>query len=196
MSASVGFVGIAVLSSLDLVLAKAFLPPAEAGFYAALTVVGKGILFLPIALSQVVVPPAVRSHHSERGRLAVLRRNTLPIAISCAVIGIPLVAAPSFWMGFIFGSAYSAAGPGVLPMVLAASAMSLLFLVLTFTVAIAEVRWSYLLLVGIVMQVVGIWFFHASPAQVAWVQAVVVGILVVINEFGPHPLVRRRVLAD
>lgn len=196
LSASIGFVAIAVLSSLDLVLAKAFLSPDEAGLYAALTVVGKGILFLPIALSQVVVPPAVRSQHSARGRLAVLRRSALPIAISCAVIGLPLVVAPSFWMGFIFGSAYAAAGPGVLPMVLAASAMSLLFLVLTFTVAIAEVRWAYLLLIGIVLQVVGIWFFHASPAEVAWVQAAVVAVLVLINEFGPHPLVRRRVLTD
>lgn len=192
LSASVGFVAIAVLSSLDLVLAKGFLSPEEAGLYAALTVVGKGILFLPIALSQVVVPPAVRSQHSPAGRLGVLRRNAIPITISCAVIGIPLVVAPSFWMGFIFGSAYSAAGPGVLPIVVAASAMSLLFLVLTFTVAISEIRWAYLLVIGIVLQVIGIWIFHDSPAEVAWVQAVVLLVLLVLNEAGPHPLVRRK----
>lgn len=192
MTASLGFLAIAVLSTLDLVLAKAFMSPADAGLYAALTVIGKAILFLPIALAQVVVPPAVKNQHSAEGRAGVLRRSAVPISLSCGIIGLPLIVAPSFWMGLLFGSAYSGAGPGVLPMVLASTALSLLFVVLTFTVAVADKVWSLLLLPGIVLQVVGIALFHGSPAQIAWVQAVVMLLLLLGNEMFFHPLVRRR----
>lgn len=191
MTASLGFLAIAVLSTVDLVLAKAFMTPVDAGLYAALTVVGKAILFLPIALAQVVVPPAVKSQESAGGRAGVLRRSAVPITLSCAVIGIPLIVAPSFWMGLLFGQDYAGAGPGVLPMVIASVALSLLFLVLTFSVALADKVWALILVPGMVLQVVGIALFHASPAQVAWVQAAVMVALLLVNEFFFHPLVRR-----
>ncbi len=191
MTASLGFLAIAVLSTLDLVLAKAFMSPDQAGLYASLTVIGKAILFLPIALAQVVVPRAVRTQHSTGGRAGVLRRSAVPIALSCGAIGIPLIIAPSFWMGLLFGSAYADAGPGVLPMVLASTALSLLFVILTFSVAVADKVWSLVLLPGIVLQVVGITLFHESPAQIAWVQAAVMLALLIVNEFFFHPLVRR-----
>ncbi len=191
LSASTGFLSIAVLSTLDLVLAKGFMPPVQAGLYAALSVIGKAVLFLPIALSQVVVPPAVSAETQARAGNAVLRRTAVPITLSCVVIGLPLIMAPTFSMSLLFGQAYAAAGPGVLPMVLAATAFSLLFLTLTMTVAIGDQRWALLLIPGIALQIGGIWLFHGSASQVAWVQACVITSLLIVNEIGFYPLLLR-----
>jgi hypothetical protein len=45
---------------------------------------------------------------------------------------------------------------------------------------------------GILLQIVGISIFHGSPAEVATVQAVVVGIVLLANELGFHRLITPR----
>jgi uncharacterized membrane protein HdeD (DUF308 family) len=57
-----------------------------------------------------------------------------------------------------------------------------------YSVAIEDRRWSLLIAGGVLLQIVGISLFHDSPAQVALVQAVVVGIVLLGNEIGFHRL--------
>jgi hypothetical protein len=61
-----------------------------------------------------------------------------------------------------------------------------------YSVAIRDRRWVGVLLLGVVLQIGGIALFHESPAQIATVQAVVVLLVLVVNEAAFHPLVRSR----
>ena len=66
--------------------------------------------------------------------------------------------------------------------------MALLYLLVIYSVAIEDRRWSMLLGAGILLQIVGISLFHDSPAQIALVQAVVIGIVLLGNELFFHRL--------
>jgi O-antigen/teichoic acid export membrane protein len=188
VTASVAFIAFAVLSNLDILLAKLFLSSEEVGQYAALSTVGKLVMFLPGAVALVMVPNAARARHTRRDAARVLRIAGVLVAATAAAAAIPAALSPGLLVETMFGQDYKAATSGVLPMVCAGAGMALLYLLVVYTVAVEDRRWSMLLAAGVVLQIVGISLFHDSPAQVALVQAVVVGILLLGNEVRFHRL--------
>ena len=192
VTASMGFIAFAMLSSLDVIFAKIFLDPVDAGLYAALSVLAKVIIFLPSAISQIVVPRAARADAAPAARQAVLRRAAWPIGLVTVTLAVPLIAAPEFWLRVVFGGAYASASNGVLPSVLAGVFLSFLILILMYSVAIRDRRWAIVLGAGIAVQAVGIPLFHGSVVQVAWVQAAATGLALLLSEVAFHPIVIRR----
>ena len=83
---------------------------------------------------------------------------------------------------------------GVLPIVIAGGGLALLYLLVTYTVAIEDARWSWLLVFGVAMQSGLIALLHGSATQVAIAQASVVGVLLLLNEARFHSLLLRPVL--
>jgi O-antigen/teichoic acid export membrane protein len=186
--ASIAFIGFAVITNLDILLAKLFLPSEEVGQYAALSTIGKIVMFLPAAVAVVMVPNAARARHSRQDAGRVLRIAAMLVAITTIVTAVPAALAPEFVVESMFGAEYLDAADGVLPMVCAGAGMALLYLLVIYSVAIEDRRWSMLLMGGILLQIVGVSLFHDSPAQIALVQAVVVGIVLLGNELRFHRL--------
>lgn len=192
VSAVGAFIGFALLSNLDVVLAKLFLPSADVGLYAALTTVGKVILFLPAAVAVVMVPNAARARHSREASGRVLRIAAMLVAVTTLLAAIPAVLAPDLVIRAMFGAEYLGAKNGVLPIVSAGAGLSLLYLLVVYSVAIQDRRWVVLLGFGVGLQILGIVLFHSSPTQIATVQAAVVFTVLVVNEIAFHPLLRSR----
>ena len=188
VSAGLAFVAFAVISNLDILLAKLFLSSEEVGLYAALSTIGKVIMFLPGAVAVVMVPNAARARHTRRESARVLRIAGLLVAATTLVAALPAALAPEFLVETMFGSDYTDATAGVLPIVCAGAGMSLLYLLVIYSVAVEDRRWSLLLGAGIALQVIGISIFHDSPAQIALVQAIVIGIVLLGNELRFHSL--------
>jgi O-antigen/teichoic acid export membrane protein len=188
VSAGLAFVAFAVISNLDILMAKLFLPSKEVGLYAALSTIGKVVMFLPGAVAVVMVPNAARARHSSREAGRVLRIAGLLVAVTTVVAAVPAALQPELVIRTMFGADYLGATSGVLPIVCAGAAMALLFLLVIYTVAIEDRRWTMLICAGIVLQVVGICLFHDSPAQIAVVQAVVAGAVLLGNEIAFHRL--------
>lgn len=191
MSAGLAFVAFAVISNLDVLLAKLYLPSEEVGLYAALSTVGKVVMFLPGAIAVVMVPNAARARHTRNDTGRVLRVAGMLVALTTVVAAIPAVVAPELVVRTMFGADYLDATDGVLPIVAAGAGLSLLYLLVIYSVAIEDRRWPRLLAAGIVLQIIGISLFHDSPAQVALVQAIVVGIVLLGNELAFHRLLMR-----
>lgn len=190
ISASAAFVGFAVLSNLDVLLAKLFLNSHDVGLYAALTTVEKIVIFLPSAVAFVMVPNAARARHSAQASRRVLRIAALLTLVTTLVAAIPAAAAPTLVLRIMFGHKYLAAHSGVLPIVAAGAGFALLYLLVTYVVAMDDRRWTRILLLGVFCQVLGISLFHDSPAEVATVQAVVALLVLLMNEVAFHSLLR------
>lgn len=82
-------VAIAAPTSLDVALANHFLTEMEAGAYAAMAVIGRVILFLPLAISFVILPKAASDAALSRETPATLMAalsSTLLLAIGSAVV--------------------------------------------------------------------------------------------------------------
>jgi O-antigen/teichoic acid export membrane protein len=190
LSASAAFIAFAVISNLDILLVKFFLNSHDSGLYAALVTLEKVVIFLPGAVAVVMVPNAARARHSPEATKRVLRIAALLTIITTLVAAIPAALAPELVLRVMFGSRYLDAQDGVLPIVCAGAGLALLFLLVTYTVAIDDRRWTWIVVAGIALQVSAIAAFHDSPAQVATAQALVVLAVLAMNELTFHSLLR------
>jgi O-antigen/teichoic acid export membrane protein len=138
----------------------------------------------------ILVPNAAKARHDVRERARVLRISAALVLLTTLLVVIPAAVAPHFVMTTMFGSEYGDASDGALPIALAGAGLSLLYLLVVFAVTIEDRRWTLVLLAGIAAQMIGIGLFHDSPAQVATVQAVVVAIVLLVNEVLFHSLLR------
>jgi O-antigen/teichoic acid export membrane protein len=192
LSASAAFIAFAVISNLDVLLAKVFLSREEVGIYAAVATVGKIVTFMPAAIAVAMVPNAARAQHSEGDSSRVLRLAALLVAGTAIVTAIPAVVAPHLLVSLMFGPGYEAAEAAVLPIVCAGAGLAMLNLLVVYSVAIRDQRWVILLVIGVGLQVTGVTLFHGSPTQVAGVQATVALSVLGLNEAFSHSLLWRR----
>jgi len=189
LSASAAFIGFAIISNFDLVLAKMFLSPHDSGVYAALSTIGKIIIFTPAAIAVIMVPSAAKARVGDGSSARVLRVSALLVGVTVILAAIPAILAPHLVIKVMFGSKYLAASDGVLPMVAAGAGLAMTYLLVVYSVAISDRRWVLLLVFGVVLQIAGIAAFHHSPAQVATVQAAVALFVLASNEILFHPIV-------
>src|SRR5262249_10194909 len=152
-TASAVFIGFALISNLDVLLAKIFLAAHAAGEYAALAAVEKIILFLPAAVSVVMVPRAAATHHAAGTSRRVLRIASLFVGVTTLLVGLPAALAPHRVLQLMFGAKYVGAAGGVLPIVLAGAGLAIVYLLVVYTVAIQDRRPLWLLGGGIALQV-------------------------------------------
>jgi len=180
ISASTAFVAFAVISNFDILLAKLFLDPHDVGLYAALATVGKVVIFLPAAVAVVMVPNAARARHSPGESRRVLRIAAVLVLATTLVAAVPAALAPELVIRVMFGGEYADAQGGVLPIVCAGAGLALLYLLVTYAVAIDDRRWTLVVAAGVALQVGGIALFHA----------VVVLAVLLLNEAASHSLLR------
>ena len=191
-AATGAFIAYALLSNLDVVLAKLFLSPVESGQYAALVTIEKILIFLPGAVAMVLVPNAAKARVNEGSSARMLRIAALLVLLSTVAAGLPAAVAPAWLLELMFGPDYVAAADGVLPIVLAGAGLALLYLVVVYTVAIQSRNWLWVLAGAVLAQPVAIALFHDSATEVATVQATVVLGALVVNELLFHPLLISR----
>lgn len=190
LAAGGAFTAFALLSNLDLLLAKLLLSPHAAGEYAALATIEKIIIFLPSAIAVVMVPSAAKMKLAEGSAAKVLRVAALLLTASTLIVAVPAAIAPHLVLETMFGAKYLGAVDGVLPIVVAGVCLSLVYLLVVYTVAIQDRRWVWLLIGGVFLQVCSIGALHSSPVEIATVQAAVVAVVLVANEFLFHPILR------
>lgn len=190
-TASAAFVAFAVISNLDLLLAKVYLSGDDVGIYAAMATVGKIVTFLPAAIAVAMVPNAARAHLSGQSS-KVLRNSALLVAVTSLLAALPAIVFPGLLTRLMFGDGYEEAAHWLLPMVLAGGALAMLYLLVIYSIAIRDQRWPLLLLVGVFIQVAGVALFHDSPGEVALVQATAALSVLGLNELISHSLVRPR----
>lgn len=190
LAAAGAFVGFAALSNLDVLLAKLFLTPHGAGEYAALVTIEKAVIFLPGAVAIVLVPAAAKARIAEGSSARILRLAALLVAATILISAVPPLVAPHLVLTVMFGAKYQAAVAGVRPIVIAGAALSLLYLLVVYTVAIQDRRWVTLLIGGVLLQVAAISAVHSSPTAVAIAQASVIVTILIVNELLFHPILR------
>jgi O-antigen/teichoic acid export membrane protein len=193
LSASAAFIGFAILSNLDIILAKAFMSPHNAGVYAALSTVGKIITFLPTTIAVIMVPRAARAQ-SAGSSSRILRLSALLVLALALLAAIPAALVPRTVVQVMFGSKYLAAIHGVLPIVIAGACLAMTYHLVVYSVTIRNRRWIWLLVVAVALQIAGIATFHNTPSQVAIVQAAVSLFVLVGNEILFHPIILPRSL--
>ncbi|MDQ6774360.1 MAG: oligosaccharide flippase family protein [Candidatus Dormibacteraeota bacterium] len=166
LTAAAGTVGVILLYNVDVVLAKHYLSPHDAGIYGGLNKIGFIVFALTLSVSQVLFPRVVEAVASQRhpGRLLLLSAGLISFLGlgAVAVFGV----APGLVVRVLFGPAFAAARPYVLFMGLIGLALSLDNLLVQFFMAVHDRVFVPLLGSACVLQATLIVLFHATIGQV------------------------------
>ena len=166
--AMMGVLAITILTNVDVVVARFFFDGVSAGLYAASSNLAKVILFLPGAVSYVMLPKVSDAYtKGEDIWHIVLKAFGINIALSLAMVaGYVLLADPLISM--LYGSEYDGASIylGILALSMSLFGMANLFMILGLSMDSFGYIWIQLFFT--VVQVSLFMLFHEQLMQLAW----------------------------
>lgn len=152
--------------SMDLILVKHFLPPFEAGLYAALSTMGKIIYFAISPIVSVMFPVV----SSKRSKGENYRKSFYLSFFVAAIMGMGITALyyllPSFTINSLYGSEYTSAASTLALMGIFMSLYSLSYFLVNFLLSVHKTLVAVIPAAAAVGQVVFLWVYHDSLEQV------------------------------
>lgn len=188
-SSLVTMLGITSLYSIDIMLAKHYLPPVEAGFYAALSVMGKIIFFASSSVSFVLFPVvAERTKQREQSAKLVYFALGAVAAVSFGITAI-YAAFPDFSLSLLFGNTYRMGSRHLGLFGAFISFYSLSYLLATVLLGSGKMLVWFFVSVASVVQVVLIVLFHRDIPTILSVNAMTLaGLFVSLLLYYRHAL--------
>lgn len=158
---------ISLAGNLDIILVKNLTSSETAGYYGALSVLGKMILWLNLSVVGVVFPEACSIGHFGRparwksvvGSYALIFLISFPALIAYYFF-------PEFLVGLLFGQKYVAVSGFLWLFGLSALFLSFLNLEANLALARRDKKITYLLGAAVSILILGIYFFHSGIRQV------------------------------
>lgn len=184
VQAIVFFVGQVIINNVDILLVKHFYPPAEAGLYAAVAVVGRVVYMAAWAVVSSMFPVSAGVERPEPYHRAVVITPLLLVLLIVTLSLFGLWLLPSVvWRG-LFGTAFQLSaqnGYSSLPLLYVATTgvycISVVLIIYEMSRKIGNAGWLQLAFSGAIA--VGIYLFHGSLHQVIMVQLVLMLLLLV-----------------
>src|SRR5580704_5563670 len=184
MQAVLYFIGQVILGNLDILLVKHFFPPAQAGIYAAVALVGRVVFMLSWSVVSSMFPVSASHTHPNQGRSVLYTGLLLVGAVTSVFIAAVALAPQAVWT-MLLGK----------PFLLDAASFSRLlteYAVMTgiYCIAVAIMMYeisrristaAWVQLGASILLTASIWSYHDSLTQVILVQGFVMcGLLVVV----------------
>lgn len=178
MQAIIFFVGQVLINNVDILMVKHFFPPAEAGVYAAIALVGRVLYFAAWSVVSAMFPISAGAKQEDTAKSVIVIPLLVVGAISAGFILI-LRMFPQSILQTLFGSGFEGADVRPLLALYAAAtgayALSVVLMAYEMSRKIANTAWLQLVFSGLV--VLGIAVFHGSLKDVVMVQQVLMVLL-------------------
>lgn len=189
-----GLLAMAVLTSVDVVVAKTALTEHEAGIYGSASLVGRVILYLPAAIITVLLPRVAARAADRVGTTDILRRSVLVTLAFCALSTVVYAAAGGPIVQVAFGSDYADAAGLLWLFGIAMSGYALLNVLLVYHLGHDRSTFAWLLVSGAAAQIVVFLAVHESPRQLVVVDIAVAAVLLAGHELLTRGLLARSLL--
>ncbi|MGA8271598.1 MAG: oligosaccharide flippase family protein [Candidatus Sulfotelmatobacter sp.] len=185
LQAIVFFAGQTVINNFDIVLVKHFFPPVEAGFYAAVALVGRLVNMCAWSVVNTMFPVSAAAGADEREASPVLFTSLFMVFLILAFLIFGLWMVPSFLWKTLFGAQFAVGSYGMLAPLLilyaiTAGIYSLSSVIITYEMSrkIANTSWLQLAFSGTLA--LGVYLLHETLRQVIMVQLVLMVILLLV----------------
>ncbi len=178
----VGTTCLATLTNTDVMIVKHYFSPAEAGQYAAASVLAKIILFFPGAITAVLFPKAAERFALQQDSSRIARQAAAAVGGLCGSLAILYFLTPDFLIRLLFGQGYESAVPLVGPFGATMALYALISLQITYYLSIHKTRYIYLLTGSTLLLATALLLFHNSLLEVIIIQLINAGALLVVGE--------------
>jgi O-antigen/teichoic acid export membrane protein len=185
VQAIVFFSGQTIINNFDIVLVKHFFPPAEAGFYAAIALVGRLVNMCAWSVMNTMFPVSAGAGDEEHEGSRVLFTSLLLVLGILTVLILGLWLVPGFLWKTLFGAHfqtgdYGALAPLLILYAVTAGIYSLSSVIVTYEMSrkIANTSWLQLAFSGALA--LGIYILHHSLREVILVQLILMVVLLAV----------------
>jgi O-antigen/teichoic acid export membrane protein len=190
-STFIGSLAFAFLTNADVVLASYFLDDEASGIYAAASLLGKAVLFLPSAVVIVLLPKAATRAATGRRSEGILLASagvTLALSLTSALL---LALVPESLLTWAFGPAFRESTALLGWFGLAMSAAALVSVYLSVYLAERNTRFPMLVALAALAQVLVVSAWHPDPRSIVLVTLGCCVTVLAIHELAfPHALIR------
>lgn len=156
----------AMLTNIDVVLAKHYLSPDIAGNYAAISVMGRIALYAPMGIAIAMFPKTSQLFETGSSHRPLLRKAVFFTLLLAGGVIIIYWLFPEFIVNFLFGAKYPLASLYLLKYGLAMGFFALSALLLNYFLSLNQTKVAYALIAAMLLELGLIAFFHASIAQI------------------------------
>ena len=157
------------ITNVDNLLARGFLDPTDAGLYSACSMLGKIVLWMPLAISTVTFPRFSGASVKGESTTPLIRKSILITLAITGAITLFCFLFPDFVLLVAFGDQYLDAAPYLPVIILAFSLFGLATMLQRY--GLATGKWAFVTIYAVftVMGVGMILAFHETPMQIALV---------------------------
>lgn len=176
-------IAFAALTNIDLLIVKHMFSAEEAGLYAAVSILGKTLLYLPSALTQALFPLVSEAHTLNQDTFKLLDKGLL-YTFAIALAGVAgFTVFPETAIMLLFGQKYASAAPLLKYYGLAMTFLSIVSIFISFNLARHRTGFVYSLIAACAALVILIHYFHGSLMNVILIIAAVSACLALFNFF-------------
>lgn len=173
----------AAMTQLDMVLVNYYFPAHEAGLYAAASILGKAVMYLPGGIAMALFPMVAENHAREEGSAHLLLQAVGLTALLCGAGAVFYYLFGEWIITFLYGESYRGAGAVLKYYGFAILPMGLVLVAENFLIAKGRVLFAYLFVVTAPLQLTAIYFYHGSLLMVVSVMGAS-GLLLAMTGYG------------
>ena len=176
-------IAFAVMTQIDMVLVKHYFSEQDAGLYAAASILGKAVMYLPGGIAMALFPMVAENHASGKSS-ANLIFQAVGMTASLSLIG------ALFYYFFadsiivlLYGADYKEAAHVLKYFGFAIIPMALIMVAEHFLIAMGRVLFAYLFMIVAPLQLIAIYYYHDTLLDIVTV-LFVSGIILVVSGYG------------
>lgn len=176
-------VAFAAMTQVDVVLVNYYFPAHEASLYAAASILGKAVMYLPGGIAMALFPMVAENHARDESSAHLLVQAVGLTALLCGIgavfyflFGVAIIA-------LLYGESYRGAGEILKYYGFAILPMAFVMVAENFLIAKGRVLFAYLFLFTAPLQLMAIYFYHDSLQMVVAVLGVS-GLLLALLGYG------------
>lgn len=173
----------AAMTQLDMVLVNYYFPAHEAGLYAAASILGKAVMYLPGGIAVALFPMVAENHARNQSSAHLLLQAVGLTALLCGAGAVFYFLLGEWIVTLLYGESYRGAGEVLKYFGFAILPMALVMVAEHFLIAKGRVLFAYLFVFIAPLQLTAIYFYHASLQMVIAVMGVS-GLLLALLGYG------------
>jgi len=161
----------AVMTQLDMVLVSNFFSAHEAGLYAAASVLGKAIMYLPSSIAIALFPMVAENHARDEASSHLLMQSLKLVFVLCGVGSLLYLFFGEWFVQLLYGERYRGAGDLLRYFGFAIMPMALVSVAEYFMIAKGRVLFAYLFMIVAPLQILAVYLHHESLLMVIGIMA-------------------------
>lgn len=166
LPAIIANIAFAAMTQLDMVLVNWYFPPEQAGLYAAASVLGKAVLYLPGGLAMALFPMVAENHAKDEGSAHIMLQAIAVTAALCGLTALVYWFLGDWLIASLYGPTYAGAGDLLRWYGFAILPMTLVMVAEYFLIAKGRVLFAWLFLGVAPLQVLAISLWHDQLSTV------------------------------